>query len=68
MRALAEAKGEQFDRMFVAMMSQHRQGAIEMAGLRLRSGGDLAVERLEQKLWGTNKGWKSPGCENILKP
>jgi uncharacterized protein (DUF305 family) len=46
LRALANAKGDQFDRMFVAMMSAHHQGAIDMAGLRLRSGGDIAVERL----------------------
>ena len=45
-RALADAKGDQFDRMFVTMMSAHHQGAIDMAGLRLRSGGDIAVERL----------------------
>jgi uncharacterized protein (DUF305 family) len=47
MRALANAKGDQFDRMFVTMMSDHHQGAIEMAGLRLgTSGGDLMIERL----------------------
>ena len=47
MRALANAKGDQFDRMFVDMMSAHHKGAIDMAGLRLRSnGGDLLVERM----------------------
>lgn len=46
MRALANAKGEQFDRVFVQMMSAHHQGAIDMAGLRLRSDGDIMVERM----------------------
>jgi len=46
MRALANAKGDRFDRMFVEMMSAHHQGAIDMAGVRLRSGGDITVERL----------------------
>jgi uncharacterized protein (DUF305 family) len=46
MKALADAKGHAFDRMFVEMMSAHHQGAIDMAGVRLRSGGDLTVERM----------------------
>ncbi len=46
MRALANARGEQFDRMFVDMMSAHHRGAIEMAELRLRAGGDLMVEKM----------------------
>ena len=46
MRALANAKGDQFDRMFVTMMSAHHQGAIDMADLRLRANGNLAVERM----------------------
>ena len=45
-RALANAKGDQFDRMFVTMMSAHHQGAIDMAGLRLRADGNLTVERM----------------------
>lgn len=47
MKALAGAEGANFDRMFVEMMSAHHQGAIDMAGLRLRSsGGDIMVERM----------------------
>jgi uncharacterized protein (DUF305 family) len=47
MKALAGAEGDQFDRMFVEMMSAHHRGAIDMAALRLRStGGDIMVERI----------------------
>jgi uncharacterized protein (DUF305 family) len=46
MRDLANTTGEQFDRMFVTMMSAHHRGAIDMAALRLRSDGDTMVERM----------------------
>ncbi|WP_162907115.1 DUF305 domain-containing protein [Allorhizocola rhizosphaerae] len=46
MRALANARGEQFDRMFVDMMSAHHEGAIAMAELRLRSDGENMVEKM----------------------
>jgi uncharacterized protein (DUF305 family) len=47
-RALAAASGAEFDRMFVAMMSAHHQGAIDMASVRLRSSGDVMVERMAE--------------------
>lgn len=46
MRALGAAKGDEFDRMFVTMMTAHHQGAVEMAELRLRATGDPMIERL----------------------
>ncbi len=50
MRALANATGEQFDHMFVRMMSAHHEGAINMADLRLRSDGDSLVERMANEI------------------
>lgn len=50
MRALAAAGGEQFDRMFVAMMTAHHQGAIDMAGLRLRAEEDVMIERMANEI------------------
>lgn len=48
LQALEGARGADFDTMFVAMMSAHHQGAIEMAGLRLRSEGDPMVEKMAE--------------------
>jgi len=46
MRRLASARGAEFDRLFVAMMSAHHQGAIDMAVSVLKSGQDQQVESL----------------------
>jgi uncharacterized protein (DUF305 family) len=46
MRALAAARGDSFDRLFVTMMSEHHQGAIDMATDLLKVGKDLQVEKL----------------------
>jgi uncharacterized protein (DUF305 family) len=43
---LAAARGIDFDRRFVKMMSDHHQGAIEMSTRVLTGGSDLAVEEL----------------------
>lgn len=67
MKALADAKGEQFDRMFVEMMSAHHRGAIDMAGVRLRSGGDLMVERLANAI-GFEQGVEIDRMRDILGP
>lgn len=45
-RELAAAKGSDFDRRFVEMMSDHHQGAIDMSTRVLTGGSDLAVEEL----------------------
>ncbi|HEX6681449.1 MAG TPA: DUF305 domain-containing protein [Candidatus Limnocylindrales bacterium] len=50
MRALAAATGDEFDRMFVQMMSEHHRGAMDMAELRLRSNGDVMIERLAEAI------------------
>jgi uncharacterized protein (DUF305 family) len=46
LRALAAANGDGFDRMFVDLMSDHHQGAIDMATDLLKGGMDTEVERL----------------------
>ncbi|HEU4424291.1 MAG TPA: DUF305 domain-containing protein [Pilimelia sp.] len=46
LRALAAAQGRAFDVLFVDMMSQHHQGAIDMAADVLRGGTNLEVEQL----------------------
>ncbi|GAA0471041.1 hypothetical protein Ade02nite_34350 [Paractinoplanes deccanensis] len=45
MQALAAAKGPEFDRRFIAMMTDHHRGAMRMAGEVLKSGED---ERLRE--------------------
>ncbi|MEV1288531.1 DUF305 domain-containing protein [Micromonospora sp. NPDC049679] len=46
MKALAAAKGDAFDRMFVQMMTDHHQGAIEMSRNMLRVGVDLTIQEI----------------------
>lgn len=46
MRRLAAARGVDFDRLFVRMMTDHHQGAVEMATNLLKVGADLAIEEL----------------------
>jgi uncharacterized protein (DUF305 family) len=46
MRSLAAAHGETFDRLFVAMMTDHHQGAIEMARTVLTLGINPWVEEM----------------------
>jgi len=46
LRALAAAEGRAFDVLFVDMMAQHHQGAIDMATDVLRVGKDFEVEKL----------------------
>jgi uncharacterized protein (DUF305 family) len=46
LRALAAARDAAFDRMFVAMMSAHHQGAIDMATDALTTVHDVTVEEL----------------------
>ncbi|WP_446215406.1 DUF305 domain-containing protein [Micromonospora sp. IBHARD004] len=43
MRQLAAARGAEFDRLFVRMMTEHHQGAVEMATNLLKVGSDLTL-------------------------
>ncbi|MFI6236656.1 DUF305 domain-containing protein [Micromonospora sp. NPDC050784] len=43
MRQLAATRGADFDRLFVRMMTEHHQGAIEMATDLLKVGSDLTL-------------------------
>jgi uncharacterized protein (DUF305 family) len=46
MAALTAATGADFDRMFIAMMTEHHQGAQQMAGDLLKSGVDERLSEL----------------------
>jgi uncharacterized protein (DUF305 family) len=46
LRALSDASGAAFDRMFVALMSVHHEGAIGMCGDVLRAGADERLQEL----------------------
>ncbi|MBY8872953.1 DUF305 domain-containing protein [Micromonospora sp. PLK6-60] len=43
---LAAARGAEFDRMFVSMMIEHHQGAIDMAGEALALGVDVIINEM----------------------
>jgi uncharacterized protein (DUF305 family) len=43
MRQLAAARGADFDRLFVRMMTEHHQGAVQMATDLLKVGSDLTM-------------------------
>ncbi|MFD6564026.1 DUF305 domain-containing protein [Micromonospora profundi] len=43
LRQLAAARGAEFDRLFVRMMTEHHEGAIEMATNLLKVGSDLTL-------------------------
>ena len=46
MQRLADARGAEFDRLFVEMMVDHHEGAIEMSVNLLKVGRDLTIEEL----------------------
>ena len=46
MEELAAARGPEFDRLFLAGMIQHHQGAVDMAGTQLEEGSDLLALEL----------------------
>ncbi|WFE20158.1 DUF305 domain-containing protein [Solwaraspora sp. WMMD937] len=45
-RELAAARGAEFDRLFVTMMTDHHQGAVEMSDRVLTGGSDVTIEEL----------------------
>ncbi|MEU0534426.1 DUF305 domain-containing protein [Amycolatopsis tolypomycina] len=50
MAKLEAAKGTEFDRMWLAMMIDHHQGAIDMAKTELTKGGSTDAKALAQKI------------------
>jgi uncharacterized protein (DUF305 family) len=50
MAKLQAAKGAEFDRMWLRMMVQHHQGAIDMAKTELAQGADADAKALAQKI------------------
>jgi uncharacterized protein (DUF305 family) len=49
-RALTAARGAAFDRMFVEMMTDHHQGAIEMANEAMVLGSDLTINEWAESI------------------
>ncbi|NBH10611.1 DUF305 domain-containing protein [Amycolatopsis sp. SID8362] len=50
MRKLEAAKGPEFDRMWLDMMVEHHQGAIDMANTELAKGGNADAKALARKI------------------
>jgi uncharacterized protein (DUF305 family) len=50
MATLQAAKGSQFDTMWLQMMTQHHQGAIDMAKTELNQGASTDAKTLAQKI------------------
>lgn len=48
--ALEAARDADFDRLFLETMIEHHRGAIDMAGVELRSGGNADAKALAQKV------------------
>jgi uncharacterized protein (DUF305 family) len=49
MNHMSQARGAQFDRLFLDMMIQHHEGAIEMAQAELNDGENSEATQLAQK-------------------
>jgi uncharacterized protein (DUF305 family) len=50
MKQLGQAKGAEFDKMWLDMMIKHHQGAIDMAKTELEKGGNADAKALAQKI------------------
>ncbi|MCJ1676889.1 DUF305 domain-containing protein [Streptomyces sp. APSN-46.1] len=50
---LTEAKGTDFDRLFLKLMTAHHEGALTMAGEALRGGNNVAVEEMANEVVAT---------------
>ena len=50
MNHMSQARGAQFDRLFLDMMIQHHEGAIEMAQAELNDGENSEATQLAQKI------------------
>jgi uncharacterized protein (DUF305 family) len=50
MQQLRQARGADFDRMFLQMMTAHHEGAVEMARTELAGGRNPEAKALAQKI------------------
>ncbi|MFE6843671.1 DUF305 domain-containing protein [Streptomyces sp. NPDC057686] len=50
---LTEAKGAEFDRLFLTLMTAHHEGAVKMAGEALAAGNNGAVEEMANEVVAT---------------
>jgi uncharacterized protein (DUF305 family) len=55
MTALEEASGAEFDRMWMKMMIEHHQGAIDMAQDQLDEGANAEAKTLAQEIIDTQE-------------
>ncbi|MFI6144208.1 DUF305 domain-containing protein [Streptomyces sp. NPDC051109] len=53
LKELAGARGADFDRLFLALMTAHHEGAVKMAGEALASGNNGAVEEMANEVVAT---------------
>ncbi|TDU79629.1 uncharacterized protein (DUF305 family) [Streptomyces sp. KS 21] len=53
LKQLAEAKGADFDRLFLTLMTAHHEGAVKMAGEALATGNNGAVEEMANEVVAT---------------
>ena len=50
LQQLTSARGAAFDRLFLQEMTQHHNGAVDMAGVELRDGASADAKALAQKI------------------
>ncbi|MFE0600694.1 DUF305 domain-containing protein [Streptomyces sp. NPDC058892] len=53
LRELADARGTDFDRLFLKLMTTHHEGALTMAGEALAGGNNVAVEEMANEVVAT---------------
>ncbi|WP_328622216.1 DUF305 domain-containing protein [Streptomyces sp. NBC_00354] len=53
LKQLTEAKGADFDRLFLTLMTAHHEGAVKMAGESLAAGNNGAVEEMANEVVAT---------------
>ncbi|MFD3545403.1 DUF305 domain-containing protein [Streptomyces sp. NPDC058655] len=53
LKELGDARGADFDRLFLTLMTAHHQGALTMAGTALAGGNNVAVEEMATELVAT---------------
>jgi len=55
MRQLTQAKGAEFDRLFLTMMIEHHEGAVHMAQMELQHGSNTEARTLAQRIIDTQQ-------------